>query len=71
MKFKCKEAETWPEYEKRIKKWHKWFAWYPVSVGKEDCRWLETVERSIKIEFWYDGIDKVNTYKPLGTHIKE
>lgn len=20
-----------------------WFAWYPVRVGEEDCRWLETV----------------------------
>lgn len=25
--------------------WHRWFAWRPVEVGKNDCRWLETVER--------------------------
>lgn len=25
--------------------WHKWFAWYPVQIGDNDCRWLETVER--------------------------
>ena len=25
--------------------WHKWFAWYPVRVGDNDCRWLEFVCR--------------------------
>ena len=27
------------------KRWHYWFAWYPVRVGYKDYRWLETVER--------------------------
>lgn len=25
--------------------WRLWFAWRPVRVGPEDCRWLEFVER--------------------------
>lgn len=27
------------------RQWHTWFAWYPVRVGKRDCRWLEFVHR--------------------------
>ena len=27
--------------------WYKWFAWYPISVAKEDWRWLEVVERQL------------------------
>lgn len=25
--------------------WHPVFAWLPIRVGENDCRWLETVER--------------------------
>ena len=28
----------------KMKQWHTWFAWYPVTVG-EDRVWLETVLR--------------------------
>lgn len=37
MKFNC--GPTWEE------KWHKWFAWHPITLGGGDCRWLETIER--------------------------
>jgi hypothetical protein len=30
--------------------WHRYFAWWPVNVGGNDWRWLETVERT----GWYD-----------------
>ena len=60
MKFNC--GSTWETRlaEKRYaalrqkrdyEEWHKWYAWYPVRVGKNDCRWLETVERI------YIGVD--------------
>jgi len=26
-------------------RWHRWFAWFPVRVAQDDCRWLEVVER--------------------------
>lgn len=29
---------------KWLHEWHRWFAWYPVTIGK-DRVWLETVER--------------------------
>jgi len=27
--------------------WHRWFAWHPVEVGPNDCRWLEVIERRL------------------------
>lgn len=30
--------------------WHRTFAWWPVNVGGNDWRWLETVE----CRGWYD-----------------
>lgn len=33
--------------------WHKWFAWYPVRVGPNDCRWLEVVYRQYdRVSSW-------------------
>ena len=29
----------------RTKEWHDWFAWRPVQVADNDCRWFETVQR--------------------------
>lgn len=43
MKFNCGLAEH--EEFIRAQTWHRWFAWYPVRVGKHECRWLEMVER--------------------------
>lgn len=38
MRFKCNPDK---------RKWHRWFAWYPVHVPDADCRWLEYVERRL------------------------
>jgi hypothetical protein len=27
--------------------WHTWYAWHPVRVGDNDCRWLENVHRRL------------------------
>lgn len=43
MKFDC--GLTRKEKWKLSFDWHEWFAWYPVRVGRRDCRWLEKVER--------------------------
>lgn len=50
MRFRCGRwrrlwYEFWKRRETNKEEWHKWFALYPVKVGFEDCRWLETVER--------------------------
>lgn len=29
------------------KKWHKWFAWYPVRIGTKDWRWGEFIWRRL------------------------
>lgn len=38
------------EYFTRRSKWHRWFAWRPISVSYHDYRWLEWVER--KGNYW-------------------
>ena len=43
MKLNC--GPTWEEKRDARKEWHDWFAWYPVRIGSNHCRWLETVER--------------------------
>jgi hypothetical protein len=46
MKFNCKTKEAKnQEKERHIQQWHDWFAWRPVRIGPEDCRWLEVVWR--------------------------
>ena len=43
MKFNCG-----PTAEERIRRkcvYHRWFAWRPVRIGANDCRWLEFVFR--------------------------
>lgn len=44
MKFSNESSEA---KRARQAKWHTWFAWYPVRVGDNDFRWLETVQRKI------------------------
>lgn len=54
MKFNCdyfkdkgrkKREALW---EKRSQ-WHEAFAWKPIRLAHNDCRWLETVERRLKL----------------------
>ncbi len=33
------------------REWHPWFAWFPVRVGRHDCRWWETVERRNEYQY--------------------
>lgn len=35
--------------------WHIWFAWHPVRIAKNDCRWLENIERRGNLEFNESG----------------
>ena len=42
--------ETWEEKQHRLKNWHKWWAWHPVTVhnsekNRHQRAWLETVWR--------------------------
>lgn len=42
MKFNCGLTQLEKMYSQM--EWHDYFAWFPIRVGKNDCRWLETVE---------------------------
>jgi hypothetical protein len=35
------------EWETKIKKWRRWFAWYPVRIG-DDVVWFEMLKRRAK-----------------------
>lgn len=35
--------------------WHRFFAWWPVSVGPSEFRWLEIVERRRRSSDAYVG----------------
>jgi hypothetical protein len=56
MRFNCNK------YKVDITQWHKWFAWHPVKVKANECRWLEIVERRVTymsieyIEYEYRAI---------------
>ena len=49
------------EYEKQAKEcWHRWFAWYPVTVkeypdGAERKVWLQTVDRKGTCTYDWEG----------------
>ena len=44
MRFNCDYIiDRLEERRKKKYKWNKWFAWYPVKVANNDCRFLEYV----------------------------
>lgn len=49
MKFNC--GPSFAERHNRKQQWHKWFAWRPIRLNENDCRWLEYVERKINYSF--------------------
>jgi hypothetical protein len=64
MRFKCALTKLEKERLKQTKidhlcHWHKWFAWYPVTVGEFDCRWLEWVDRKGKPQYHLDSAHDV------------
>jgi hypothetical protein len=47
-------CKVWMAKRQHLTKWHPWFAWYPVKIKDNDCRFLEHLER--KIEYWEHGM---------------
>ena len=59
MKYDCNASFD------RKHQWHKWFAWYPVQLSRNDCRWLEYVERKGTYRvFGWDFADWRWEYRP-------
>lgn len=63
MKFDC--GETWSEKKERLGKWHRHFAWWPVSITSHDCRWLEFVERKGELFCFYDDCGWAWEYRAI------
>lgn len=62
------------EYYKRYQRehtWTKWFAWFPVVIGKTDDNmryikaWLQYVERKRNIRIPFGGASEVWHYKEI------
>lgn len=49
----------------RLSNWHRWFAWYPVRMGENDCRWLEWVSRKGEFEYCGMGFNWSWAYKGI------
>lgn len=47
------KTETIQERDKRLKKWQRWFAWYPVRIDGQRV-WLEYVYRRTTV--YYGGM---------------
>ena len=64
MKLNCgKTLDEWAEdkYE-----WHKKFVIFPRKVGREDCRWLEIIERRlVRLHYGYENIWKEWEYRSI------
>lgn len=59
--FKDKREARWKrrlEWFKKSQEWHKWYAWFPVKLGPNDCRWLETIETRIVLATYMKGYDE-------------
>lgn len=61
MRFNC--GPTLMEKIEELEKWHDWFAWCPVRVGRKDCRWLETVQRKANVSSNWAAFDWGWEYK--------
>ena len=54
MRINC--GPTKSEKRAALKEWHLWFAWRPVRVGSNDCRWLEMVGRKGTVQYLPPGV---------------
>lgn len=64
MRFDPRPIEHWMSRKER---WHRWFAWYPIRLGDDDCRWLEVVERRFDYRYAVMGLIHVE-YRPVTPH---
>lgn len=63
MRIKCgKTKEEIKAKVDRLNKWHRWFAWYPMSVERGRCVWLETIERKCDLS-GHNGYNFGNEYR--------
>lgn len=40
--------------------WHRFFAWYPIQIASNDCRWFEFVERKYEGHLWDLGAGEMS-----------
>lgn len=50
-------------YWTRVRKWHKWFAWYPVWVDHNRFAWLQLVERRVACSHTYSDTNCCHAFR--------
>lgn len=69
MRFNCNRLSDYLQArDDALSQWHDWFAWRPVALSHNDCRWLEVVERKIYWTEW--TADKPTPWLPLGPRMR-
>ena len=63
MKFNC--GLSWADKRAIEEDWHLFFAIWPRRVGKNDCRWLETIERKKTFHSYPGGGFETTKYRAL------
>lgn len=53
MKIDCGQSKL--AKNRHLTDWHPWFAWFPVRLGENDCRWLEVIERKYDFQSRISG----------------
>jgi hypothetical protein len=46
----------WKIKKNRLENWHKWFAWYPVTI--------EITEDGHKVKVWWEKLWRIGTFHP-------
>ena len=50
-------GETWLSKKRRLENWHKWFAWFPVTVG------YVVVDGKIRrVKVWWEHVERKGKY---------
>lgn len=56
--FKDRREAREATIRSQLEEWHDWYAWFPVRISHNDCRWLETIKRRGNFSYrHFDGWD--------------
>lgn len=65
--FKDRREARDEAYVARITEWHDWYAWFPIRLGNNDCRWFETIKRRGRFSYRFTGWE----YMPLQSSMEQ
>jgi hypothetical protein len=57
------QGQRWLAKRAHKMRWHPWYAWFPVRLRDNDCRWLEWVERKIEYSGPVAPMERMRHYR--------